>query len=538
MRSADSAEVRREVLNASSQRWLVREEVDDRAWLAIAADVQDSSCISEFEEILRSIVILHADAERRNRIRVLNKQVDRQTVLLNLIAQLHTSERLDQACNIMATDAAALMEVDRISVLRVDGGETVLLATTGVVDPERRANSSRCLRMLADTVLDADRDIAWTEVSELGETGVEQAAKQCCMDSGSSLIQTARTKNDPSPAVLILEQFKTHVPDTSLLPGIMQQFESSLDNIDQRTGGLGGRLSLVRRYLTGSAGRILGVVLALVLMLWLIPADFTVEAPGTLYPTVRQDVFAPEAGLIVGVEANDSDVVQANAVLLRMSNPEIDLKRERIKGDLDTATSRLAAVTASRSRIDPQTGLSQAAIEEELGTRIKSLQRQLGLVDKQLDSLIVRAPIPGLVSHGDLSRSLAGRPVQKGQFLVQMADPKSEWEIILQIPDKMVRHVLSSRSETPQSVSFILRMATGQRYTGTLDWVGSSTDLDVAGQLSTPARVRLTESDLLTDGLELRPGATVIAKIDCGRRSLGYVLFADIVDLIQRQLLF
>ena len=35
-----------------------------------------------------------------------------------------------------------------------------------------------------------------------------------------------------------------------------------------------------------------------------------------------------------------------------------------------------------------------------------------------------------------------------------------------------------------------------------------------------------------------RPGATVIAKIDCGRRSLGYVWFRELIEFVESKILF
>ena len=37
---------------------------------------------------------------------------------------------------------------------------------------------------------------------------------------------------------------------------------------------------------------------------------------------------------------------------------------------------------------------------------------------------------------------------------------------------------------------------------------------------------------------QLRPGATVTAKVYCGRRSLGYVLLHDVIAFVQSRILF
>ena len=492
---------------------------------------------AELEEVLRSLSGFYADAERRSRLMRLNAQLERQNSLLNVIAQMHTSTRSDQVCNILATDGSAVLGVDRVSVLIGDSGRAKLVAATGVVAVESRANGTRELERLAEACSTSSTDLPWTQVDELADTAVERAASDAGRLSGSRSIQALRLGS--GRGVVVFEQFSSAVPTNDLAMGLLAQADAALSNVGERSRTGLGRLVVAGKRFFSNRWRWFAVAAMVVAALVLIPADFVVKAPGTLMPVVRRDVFAPEAGVVVDVLVTDSEVAAQNSVLLRMSNTEIYLSRLRIKGDIETVSSQLAAVTASRNSVNRQTGLSQAATEDELSSRIESLKRQLVLVDQQIESLEVRAPIDGEVSFGDLSRSLVGQPVQKGQFLLRMADPDQEWELLLRIPDNVVRHVLRGQGEGEQPVEFLVRMAPGQSYKATLDWIGHATDLDEHGELSVPARVKLDKSLFVDSGLpKLRPGATVIAKIDCGRRSLGYVWFRNIVDVIQTRLLF
>ena len=47
-----------------------------------------------------------------------------------------------------------------------------------------------------------------------------------------------------------------------------------------------------------------------------------------------------------------------------------------------------------------------------------------------------------------------------------------------------------------------------------------------------------TEMKQLREQQKLRPGATVTAKVYCGRRPLGYVLLHDLIAFIQSRILF
>jgi hypothetical protein len=49
-------------------------------------------------------------------------------------------------------------------------------------------------------------------------------------------------------------------------------------------------------------------------------------------------------------------------------------------------------------------------------------------------------------------------------------------------------------------------------------------------------RVALDDKDALP--LALRPGAEVSARIDCGKRALGYVLFHELIIFFQKNILF
>ena len=37
---------------------------------------------------------------------------------------------------------------------------------------------------------------------------------------------------------------------------------------------------------------------------------------------------------------------------------------------------------------------------------------------------------------------------------------------------------------------------------------------------------------------QLRPGASVVAKLHCGRESIGYVWFHDLIEFVQAKVLF
>lgn len=121
---------------------------------------------------------------------------------------------------------------------------------------------------------------------------------------------------------------------------------------------------------------------------------------------------------------------------------------------------------------------------------------------------------------------------------MQVVDPNGPWQLELRIPDRHVRHVLAAQASAQESrgvpVRFLFRMAPNTTYSAKLDAVNLATDLDQEGELSTLAIVTLNPKDIP----DLRPGSSVIAKINCGRSSLGYVWLRELFEFLQTRVLF
>jgi multidrug efflux pump subunit AcrA (membrane-fusion protein) len=223
-------------------------------------------------------------------------------------------------------------------------------------------------------------------------------------------------------------------------------------------------------------------------------------------------------------------------------NSELDLEEQRIRGEIATINARVAAIRATRidhdRRSPAATSSGQlAAEEEELKQSLASLTRQLEIVNRRLRELTLRSPMAGQVVRWDMIRSLESRPVRQGQLLMQIVDPAGPWEIELHIPDRTVRHVLAAQAaQNPIGlpVRFLFRMSPNTTYSATLERVNLATDLDQDGELSTLATVNLNAKDIP----DLRPGSSVIAKIDCGRRSLGYVWLRELLEFLQIHVFF
>ena len=109
------------------------------------------------------------------------------------------------------------------------------------------------------------------------------------------------------------------------------------------------------------------------------------------------------------------------------------------------------------------------------------------------------------------------------------------------MPDDRLGHVNHAAAEAREAgrdltVDYILATDPGTRHHGTVKEIHEQAE--VRGEEGNTVLVRITIDPSRHEKEELGAGATVTARIACGRRSLGYVWFHDVLAFIQSQVLF
>ena len=117
-----------------------------------------------------------------------------------------------------------------------------------------------------------------------------------------------------------------------------------------------------------------------------------------------------------------------------------------------------------------------------------------------------------------------------------VVDPDGEWELEVNMPQRRIGHVkrAAAKAKQPLPVVFMLATHPGQEFTGQLKEIGQIADVSEAEEPTVVVRVAIDKVDLP----EMRPGTTVTARVDCGRKSLGYVWLHDVIEFVQSQVLF
>jgi len=520
---------------------------------------------------------LAADYQQRRQLKEFRDRAQSWRRYENFTQAVHSGLDLKAAAYTVANDGRALIGSDRVSVTWKHGRSARVIATSGVDTVDRRAASVKLLERLTQAVLAIDEPLWYPDASGLLPPQIEQALDAYLDESHARRVtiiplRQPRSAEDlraeaaqgaeasplsataqSSVGALIIEDFTPPTTDAQreqLISAITSHAAIALVNADNfqsvplarvwRTLGLARGLTRGRGLLKTLL--ISGAIAAAVLALVFVRVDFTVEGRGELLPELRRDVFSPTDGVIEKILVSHGDPVTAGQTLLVLRRPQLDFEITRVTGEMQTARKRLDGLQATRlggtnaATENREQFHQRSAEEEEVKELLKSLDKQMTLLNQQAEELTIRSPIAGQVLTWDVSQLLESRPVERGQGLLRVADTAGPWELQLRVPDDNIGFILEQRNATTDGVeiSFLLATDPDQTHVARIRDVALNTDtIDETGP-----QVLLTATLDRADIPRLRPGADVIAKAHCGRRSLGFVLLHDIYNSLQTRLFF
>jgi len=296
-----------------------------------------------------------------------------------------------------------------------------------------------------------------------------------------------------------------------------------------------------RNWIVALACATVGLVCLLVLLPW----EYKVTSLGKLMPVTRADLFAPWNAEVLDVFVEDGQKVEVNQPLLQLRSDELSIESVTLHSLLTEKRKLLAALQSQIDRTE-QNGEANESIRlqgeaKKTEIEIDGTERKLKLIQERLDSLLIKSPVSGTVTTFQLRQLLLSRPVQRGDRLMQVMDTGGKWRLELDVPEHHSGHVLEATKASTDSqlkVEFVLATAVESSYEARLESLATRTD-------ESESEGSVVEAiAVLQEHLEQRPipgthvGAEVIAKIHCGKKSLGYCLFGDAIEFVRRKIWF
>ncbi|MCA8982229.1 MAG: GAF domain-containing protein [Planctomycetaceae bacterium] len=492
--------------------------------------------------------------------------------LLRLYHELDSRHLAYEAANVLCQG----LGVDRVSVFGLTGIKPRVLAISGQAKVSGYSPLIKQLRSLTGKVLKTRQPLMhkgkepvthpeWTELLSqyLEQSGTQMLAimplwSQPEADQVPPEPNQRRDKSRRIVGALVVERSRSSRFDADR-ERVLELYADHLGNALHRAEqyesifllpfwrAIGRGLRWLYRHQFWKSVAVLCCLVAITLSLVLVPWDYRVTGEGALMPVTQRQVFAPWDAEVEEVFVNGGEEVQAGTPLLRLTSKDLEAEEIRLRTLLQEKQTSLRALRSARE-ISLKANKQDEALEiegryAENLVEIRHLEQQLAIVTQRLESLVVTAPIDGVVSTFQVRQLLQHRPVNRGDLLVEVMDPTGDWHLELKLEDRRMGHLLmAQQSGTALPVEYILATDPETSFKGTVKKVGTRANPIPEKGNQVDVQVRLQVSDRQTAESSpaplppLRIGAEVKAKINCGAKPLGYVLFGDVIDYLRKTL--
>jgi multidrug efflux pump subunit AcrA (membrane-fusion protein) len=515
-----------------------------------------------WEEFLRAVSGAAEAFELQHELRTLREERSEHAEVLGLLRRIHSGKTLREVAFDLANEGARYLSADRLSVLLKRRDDFKLIAASGVERLEARAEAVQDLEALAEVTAHWGEPLEYAEGHDAAELPPAVAhALQKHVDHAHARqlvalsVEFRRDEETSSAgAVLIAECFgasgtlaRERVVELAELcePALAQVVAWDRWPIRPVVEWTHWWSRLWEAWGITRLGVMAGVVVGALLALAFVPTDFEIEATATLMPREVRDVFATSTGTVREIRVSHGEQVEQGAVLAVLDDPQLELEAERVRGELETVRKRLEAIAVART--DRQTReeltadrLPLSAEAKQLELRQASLLEQEKILVRQREALTLRSPLAGSVLTLDVQNLLRGRPVERGQVMFTVADARSGWQLETRVPQDLIGHVVAAaeQSEEPLSVRFRLAGDRENTYLGHVTEIAETAVLDPEklGEELPEVRVDVAVDEKLLPAA--KPEMQARVRIDCGRRSIGYVWLYGAWDNIYSWLAF
>lgn len=498
--------------------------------------------------------------------------------------QIHGSLDLKETAYAVANDGKRLVGCDRLSVALKIGGRVMIEAVSGQEVVEQRANLIRELTRLCKAVVRSGEDLVYTGNTEGFAPDIRDALELYVDESGAkAVIVTLLHKPDVdeagSPTVpaikekipfgcLVAEQIGDEMASTDAharTEVVSRHASTALWNAQEHDKifllpllkAIGSPWRFFRGRTLAKILGVLGAIISVLLILTFVPWKLTIEGRGSLLPEQRRITYAPVAGVVVYAPVVHGQRVKKGDLLVRIDSRELDKERKRLTAEMQGATSQSNVLKyqydkANNSGNEDEKNQLQGQISEAHFKSTGAAQ-QIKIIDEQLESMIIKSPLDGIVTTWEIDKNLRGRPVEIGQELIAVAATEGQYVLEVDIPDDDMGPILRAQNRLEREIKegkkklgsrlpgyFVTATDPEHRYPGYVVRVGSKAELVEQKHV-----VKLTmgfsdevHQDFLKRNHEFRPGAEVRARVDTGDARLAYVLLRDVVHVFYETILF
>ncbi len=503
---------------------------------------------------------LATDYLKTRRLRQFRQRQQLWDRLEQFIHVIHGSLDTKDTVYTIANEGRRLIDADRVSVALCRGRGCRVEVVSGLDSINRRARDVRQLSELTTAVVRGRHPLWYHGDADDLPPQIEKKLSQYIDQSHSRLVAIvplleSPTKNGKPRAskpigALVVEQLQDN--------RLTESFEKRVEVV---AGHSADALSNALNYnslfllplwkLLGKArlivaGRnfpkalfVLVALVASIIAACVVPADLDLSATGKLQPALRTDIFARVDGTLEDLAVRPGQLVKHQQTLARLENKRLESEVITLQGSVLEKQQQIDAINRAIHEDPHMTGVEEVQLigkMKQLQESQASARQQLDVYRQQQRQLIITSPVAGQVADWKVRTKLLYRPIDRGQRLMTVYDPAGDWELELRMLGRRIGKVDAAQRQfkEPLKVAFILATHPGQEFEGQVIEIDRTAD--TRDENGNTVRIRVAiDKDKLPD---LRDGAKVSARVHCGRGSIGYVWFHELIETVQAKVLF
>ena len=131
---------------------------------------------------------------------------------------------------------------------------------------------------------------------------------------------------------------------------------------------------------------------------------------------------------------------------------------------------------------------------------------------------------------------LQSRPVQQGDFLFELIAADSDWQLELNVDEQLLQYLPEVSGATPNPVPVRFRfLAEPDVNLSASLWEIQDSIVHEDGRSSCQAFATVSAESVSATQKHRQPGTAVSARILCGRRAAGFVVFREFAEFIREK---
>jgi multidrug efflux pump subunit AcrA (membrane-fusion protein) len=511
--------------------------------------------------------------------------------------QIHGSLDLKETSYAVVNDGKRLVGCDRLSVALKISGRTMVEAISGQEVVEQRSNLVRELTRLCKAVVRSGEDLVYTGSTDGFAPDLRDALEMYVDESGSKVVIVTLLHKpeaaEPPPTdgkenrekvpfgCLVAEQIGDELAPTDMharTEVVSRHASTALWNAQDHhkifmkpvLKAMGSPWRMFRGRTLAKIAAVLAAVLVIVLLMAFVPCPLTIEGHGSLLPEERCKVYAPPVlgAKVREVRVDHGDRVKKGDVLVLLESPELEKELHGLQLDEQKALTQqeylkhqaLKATKTQAQGGDMDYYQLQGQLSEARLTS-KNARERIDIIEEQRESMVIRSPQDGVITTWEAKKNLLGRPVDVGTELLQIASTEGEWLLEVEVPDDDMAPILAAQRTLKEDIEagrkkeadtlkayFVTMTEPEHLYNGFVRRIAPSAEnVAESEQYKNRHVVKVTvgfKEEVRLDYLkrnhikEMRPGAEVRARVNCGQTNLAYYLLRKPIQVFYESVMF